>query len=90
LRQGAGAGRLNRLTIHLEKVERALLVAHGLPGRHWFKHQIYAPGVNSGYGTQVLPGINDALFLHNNRAQGREYARSLHRSLRMAARDLSS
>ena len=90
LRQGAGPGRLNLLTIQLEKVERALLVARGLPGRHWFKHQIYAPGVNSGYGTQVLPGINDALFLRNNRAEARQYARSLHRSLRMAAHALSS
>ena len=87
---GCRPGRLNLLTIQLEKVERALLVARGLPGRHWFKHQIYAPGVNSGYGTQVLPGINDALFLRNNRAEARQYARSLHRSLRMAAHALSS
>jgi Peptidase family M28/Transferrin receptor-like dimerisation domain/PA domain len=90
LRQGAGSGRLNLLTLRLEKVERDLLVGRGLPGRHWFKHQIYAPGVNSGYGTQVLPGINDALFLRNNRTLARQYARSLHRSLRRAAHALSS
>jgi hypothetical protein len=89
LRQDVGMRRLNKLTIQLEKVERALLVARGLPGRHWFKHQIYAPGVNSGYGTQVLPGINDALFLRHNHAQARQYARSLHTSLRTAAHVLS-
>jgi N-acetylated-alpha-linked acidic dipeptidase len=90
LRQGAGTGRLNELTIQLEKVERALLVSRGLPGRHWFKHQIYAPGVNSGYGTQVLPGINDALFLHNNRALARSYVRSLSHSLLRATHALNS
>jgi N-acetylated-alpha-linked acidic dipeptidase len=90
LRQGAGTGHLNELTIQLEKVERALLVSRGLPGRHWFKHQIYAPGVNSGYGTQVLPGINDALFLHNNRALARSYVRSLSHSLLRATHALNS
>ena len=73
---------LNALTLQLNRAERALLVGRGLPGRPWYKHQIYAPGVNKGYGTQVLPGLNDALFLHKNVAQARAYERSLHRSLR--------
>jgi hypothetical protein len=46
--------------------------------------------VNSGYGTQVLPGINDALFLHNNRALARSYVRSLSHSLLRATHALNS
>jgi N-acetylated-alpha-linked acidic dipeptidase len=80
---------LNALTLRLDRVERELLVARGLPGRHWYKHQIYAPGVNQGYGTQVLPGLNDALFLHKNVKQSRAYERSLYQSLRAATKTLS-
>ncbi|HZC72037.1 MAG TPA: transferrin receptor-like dimerization domain-containing protein [Jatrophihabitans sp.] len=68
---GAPPATLDRLTVRLERVERELLVAAGLPGRPWFRHQIYAPGVNSGDGTQLLPGINDALFLRNNTDEAR-------------------
>jgi N-acetylated-alpha-linked acidic dipeptidase len=89
LERGAGDRTLNRYTQRLERVERELLVASGLPGRSWFKHQIYAPGVNSGYGTQVLPGINDALFLRNHTSEARQYEASLHASLRAATRTLS-
>ena len=81
---------LNAITARLERVERQLLVARGLPGRHWFKHQIYAPGVNQGYGTQELPGVHDALFLHHNRKQARSYERSLYRSLKAVTRTLAS
>ena len=33
----------------------------GLPLRSWFKHLIYAPGLNTGYAAVVFPGILDAL-----------------------------
>ena len=41
--------------------ERQLTTREGIPGRPWFRHQIYAPGVNTGYAAQFLPGIRDAL-----------------------------
>ena len=41
--------------------ERLLTTPRGLPGRPWFRHQIYAPGINTGYAAQYLPGIRDAL-----------------------------
>jgi N-acetylated-alpha-linked acidic dipeptidase len=75
-------------TTALERVERQLLVPAGLPGRPWYQHQIYAPGVNQGYGTQELPGINDALFLHNSPAEAKRYEASLYASLRAATETL--
>lgn len=84
----ADARTLDALTRRLEKVERELLVGAGLPGRSWYRHQIYAPGVNSGYGTQVLPAINDALFLRNDTGEAQRYANTLHDSLRSATRTL--
>ena len=41
--------------------ERLLTTRQGIPGRPWFRHQIYAPGINTGYAAQFLPGIRDAL-----------------------------
>lgn len=88
LSDNASSAVLDRLTKRLERAERLLLVERGLPGRRWYKHQIYAPGVNQGYGTQELPGINDALFLHNNISRAKGYEASLYRSLRAATAEL--
>jgi N-acetylated-alpha-linked acidic dipeptidase len=41
--------------------ERALTRATGLPKRPWFKHQIYAPGLYTGYGVKTLPAVREAI-----------------------------
>ncbi|HMZ78089.1 MAG TPA: M28 family metallopeptidase [Acidobacteriota bacterium] len=41
--------------------ERALTDEKGLPGRPWFRHLVYSPGVYSGYGAEVFSGIRHAL-----------------------------
>jgi N-acetylated-alpha-linked acidic dipeptidase len=41
--------------------ERALTRAAGLPKRPWFKHQIYAPGLYTGYGVKTIPGVREAI-----------------------------
>jgi len=41
--------------------ERKLTNADGLPGRPWFKHQIYAPGFYTGYGVKTLPAVREAI-----------------------------
>jgi len=41
--------------------ERVLTRADGLPGRPWFKHQIYAPGFYTGYGVKTIPGVREAV-----------------------------
>ncbi len=89
LAAGRSGAQLDALTVRLDRVERQLLVAAGLPGRPWFKHQIYAPGVNSGYGTQELPALNDALFLRNNTSEARRYEASLYASLKAVTATLN-
>jgi N-acetylated-alpha-linked acidic dipeptidase len=42
-------------------VERALTLNDGLPGRPWFKHQIYAPGLYTGYGVKTLPAVRESI-----------------------------
>ena len=41
-------------------VERALL-GPGLPGRPWYRHTLYAPGLLTGYGAKTLPGVREAI-----------------------------
>jgi N-acetylated-alpha-linked acidic dipeptidase len=52
---------LRRINRALMRQERLLTTPRGISGRPWFRHQIYAPGINTGYAAQFLPGIRDAL-----------------------------
>ena len=45
----------------LIRTERGLTLPDGLPGRPWFQHQIYAPGLYTGYGVKTLPGVREAI-----------------------------
>jgi N-acetylated-alpha-linked acidic dipeptidase len=45
----------------LMAVERALILNDGLPGRPWYRHQIYAPGLYTGYGVKTLPGVRESI-----------------------------
>jgi N-acetylated-alpha-linked acidic dipeptidase len=49
---------LNRL---LYSSERRLAHDEGLPKREWFRHQIYAPGLYTGYGVKTIPGIREGI-----------------------------
>ena len=42
-------------------VEHALTDTRGLPGRPWYRHLIYAPGLLTGYGAKTLPGVREAI-----------------------------
>jgi N-acetylated-alpha-linked acidic dipeptidase len=49
----------------LTQTERALTLPDGLPGRPWFQHQIYAPGLYTGYGVKTIPGVREAIEQKN-------------------------
>jgi N-acetylated-alpha-linked acidic dipeptidase len=55
------AARRAQLDGALQGLEQTLLSDEGLPGRPWFKHLIYAPGVYTGYGAKTLPGVREAI-----------------------------
>ncbi|MGH7445305.1 MAG: transferrin receptor-like dimerization domain-containing protein, partial [Longimicrobiales bacterium] len=54
----ARAGRLNAI---LRSAERTLTREEGLPQRPWYRHQVYAPGLYTGYGVKTLPGVREAI-----------------------------
>ncbi|MGH8401158.1 MAG: transferrin receptor-like dimerization domain-containing protein [Gammaproteobacteria bacterium] len=55
------AVRQARLDELLQGMEQGLTNAGGLPGRLWYKHMIYAPGLYTGYGVKTLPGVREAI-----------------------------
>jgi N-acetylated-alpha-linked acidic dipeptidase len=42
-------------------VERQFLSEEGLPGRPWFRHLLYAPGLTTGYASWPFPGLAQAI-----------------------------
>jgi N-acetylated-alpha-linked acidic dipeptidase len=52
---------LQRVNQKLLESERRLTDPEGLPGRPWFKHQIYAPGFYTGYGVKTIPAVREAI-----------------------------
>ena len=57
---GANAAR-ERLNATLTQLEQSLTDPRGLPGREWYQHMLYAPGIYTGYGVKTMPGIREAI-----------------------------
>ncbi len=57
----SAAARLKRINDAVIAAERDLIDDRGLKGRPWYKHQIYAPGVYTGYAAQPLTDFSQAL-----------------------------
>ena len=55
------ADRLTDVNAILQGLEQAMTDDRGLPGRPWYKHLIYAPGLLTGYGAKTLPGVREAI-----------------------------
>ena len=57
----AATPKRERVNAALTVLEQSLMDTHGLPGREWYQHMIYAPGAHTGYGVKTLPGIREAI-----------------------------
>ncbi|MFQ5603302.1 MAG: M28 family metallopeptidase [bacterium] len=50
----------SKINAILMNIERDFLEQNGLPGRKWFKHRIYAPGLHTGYAAKPLTSVAEA------------------------------
>ncbi len=50
---------LASINADLLRVPRSFLNQNGLPGRPWFKNQIYAPGAYTGYGAKPVAAVRE-------------------------------
>jgi len=58
------AARAATVNAALQGAEQTLLGSPGLPGRPWYRHLIYAPGLYTGYGAKTMPGVREAIEEH--------------------------
>ncbi|PYS74143.1 MAG: glutamate carboxypeptidase [Acidobacteria bacterium] len=58
--------KLKRINDALIGVERSFIDERGLKGRAWYKHQIYAPGIYTGYAAQPLTDFRQAIDDRNS------------------------
>jgi N-acetylated-alpha-linked acidic dipeptidase len=92
LESGASAQESNRTSLQqlnalLVQAEQGFLREEGLPGRPWYRHQIYAPGFYTGYGVKTLPGVREALE-KGDAGEATEMASALVESLERVRRTL--
>jgi len=60
-KSSATSAKLRRLNDALIAAERAFIDDRGLLGRPWYRHEIYAPGIFTGYAAQPLTDFQQAL-----------------------------
>lgn len=60
---GAKVSAVNRA---LREAERALTDPAGLPGRGFYKHMLFAPGLYTGYSARTLPSVREPADLGRN------------------------
>jgi N-acetylated-alpha-linked acidic dipeptidase len=77
----ATPAKLEQINDLLYGSERDLTLDPGLPGRPWFRHRIYAPGMYTGYAVKTLPGIREAVEAGRT-DEAREQARQVTQVLR--------
>jgi N-acetylated-alpha-linked acidic dipeptidase len=59
--QNPSAATLDQVNGLLIQSERKLITDDGLPGRPWYRHQVYAPGFYTGYGVKTVPAVREAI-----------------------------
>jgi N-acetylated-alpha-linked acidic dipeptidase len=74
---------LKRINDSLIAAERALTDERGLRNRAWYRHQIYAPGLYTGYAAQPLPDLRQAID-DRNTVNAREAALRITEAIRRA------
>src|SRR5438876_3051780 len=60
-KSSSSAAKLRHLNDALIATERAFIDDRGLLGRPWYRHEIYAPGIFTGYAAQPLTDFRQAL-----------------------------
>ena len=52
---------LKEINEMLIQSEHKLTTPEGLPGRFWYKHELYAPGAYTGYAAKAIPAVRESL-----------------------------
>jgi N-acetylated-alpha-linked acidic dipeptidase len=66
VKENKSGAKLKALNDTLMGVERDFIDQRGLNGRSWYKHQIFAPGIYTGYAAQPLTDFRQAIDDRNS------------------------
>ncbi len=80
---------LQEVNALLLQSEHKLTTPEGLPGRFWYKHELYAPGVYTGYEAKAIPAVREALEQKKNGSRRKTRPRVLRRCFRMSQSSLT-
>jgi N-acetylated-alpha-linked acidic dipeptidase len=58
---GLASASVKEVNEMLIQCEHKLTTPEGLPGRFWYKHELYAPGVYTGYAAKAIPAVREGL-----------------------------
>ena len=78
------AARVQLLNAKLRDFQRAFTSQGGLPGREFYRHVVFAPGLDTGYAPVVFPGITEQL-VSGDLALAAEWVGRTSRGVREAA-----
>jgi N-acetylated-alpha-linked acidic dipeptidase len=81
--------KLTKINDALIQAERQFIDARGLRGRAWYKHEIYAPGVYTGYAAQPLTDFRQALDDRNS-ADAKEGLERIVEAIKRATKTLKA
>jgi N-acetylated-alpha-linked acidic dipeptidase len=85
--QKANEAKLKTINDTLIAVERDFIDERGLRGRSWYRHQIYAPGIYTGYAAQPLTDFRQALD-DRNKVNAKESLERIVEAIRRATNRL--
>ncbi|TLS38621.1 M28 family peptidase [Pseudalkalibacillus caeni] len=66
--QGPETHKLKNINAAMLAQERDLINDKGLPERPWYKHQVWAPGMTTGYAALPLPALAEAIEAGDSKA----------------------
>lgn len=64
--------------------QRGFTSQGGLPDREFYRHLIFAPGLDTGYAPVTFPGITEAITFRNDFAQAEEWVQKTAAGIRVA------
>ncbi|PGG98859.1 hypothetical protein AJ80_09455 [Polytolypa hystricis UAMH7299] len=84
--QDSGDGELvNLLNAKFRDFERGFVSQGGLPDREFYKHVLFAPGLDTGYAPVTFPGITEAIIYNMSRSIAEEWVEKTSNAILVAA-----
>lgn len=65
--------------------ERGFVSQGGLPDRHFYKHVVFAPGLDTGYAPTTFPGVTEAITMQDDRQVAEEWVEKTSYAILVAA-----